>query len=191
MSINNTLTTATGIDSVIQSVQTDLYSNFTGIWSGDVSAYGRVHKNPANVGDEVPDYYRTSKIVVPEWYNSALNDYEEVFYDDNYSCVFCFLIGDRDSTKDGLVFTADVKCVFMMDLSKVYPGIVERQDAKAQNEVADFMRDNANGRYIIQNIERGIDTIFYEYKTRGIRFSDMQPLHCFSVNLKLMYYLKC
>lgn len=191
MSVNNTLTTTYGIDSVIQSVQTDLYANFIGVWSGDISAYGRVYKNPANVGDEVPDYYRTSKIVIPEWYNSVKNDYEEVYYDDTYSCVFCFLIGDRDMTSDGLVFTANVKCVFMTDLSLVYPSDTERQDARIQKEVLNFMRDNALGRYEINQIERGIDTIFYEYKTRSIRFTDMQPQHCFAVNLKLYYQLEC
>ena len=191
MSINNTLSTATGIDDTIQSVQTDLYSNFINVWCGDISAYGRVYKNPANVGDEVPDYYRTSKIVIPEWFSSTKKDYEEVYYDDSFSCVICFLVGDRDMTSDGLVFTANAKCVFLMDLSKAFPNITERQDAKAQRQVLNFMRNNALGRYDITQIERGLDTIFYEYKTRAIRFTDMQPLHCFAVNLKLYYQLEC
>lgn len=191
MSVNNILSTATGIDWAIQSVQTDLFTNFSVEWSGDMSAYGRVHKNPANVGDKVPDYYRTSKIVVPEWYNSLKKDYEEVYFDDNYSSVLCFLVGDRDSTRDGEVYTAKVKCVFMMDLSQVFPNETERQDAKAQNDVLDFMLYNNNGRYVINGVERGIDTIFYEYKTRSFRFDDMQPFHCFAVNIDLEYNLKC
>lgn len=191
MSVNNILATATGIDDAIQSIQTDLYNQFSGIWSGNMSAYGRVHKNPANVGEEVPNYYRTSKIVTPEWYNSEKKDYEEIYFDDNYSSRICFLVGDRRTTTDGLVYIAKVKCVFMMDLSEVYPNEVERQDAKTQNDVLNFMVYNNNGRYMINGLETGIDTIFYEYVTNNIRSMDMQPFHCFAVNIDLPYYLNC
>jgi len=191
MSVNNILSTAKGLDSAIQSVQTDLFDYFSTEWSGDMGAYGRVHKNPANVGDKVPDYYRTSKIVTPEWYNAEKKDYEEVYFDDNFSSVICFLVGDRDTTKDGILYIAKVKCVFMLDLSQAFPSETERQDARAQNDVLNYMLDNNNGRYLINGVERGIDTIFYEYKTRSFRFGDMQPFHCFSVNIDLPYNLKC
>jgi len=177
----NTLTTPEVLDIEIQGIQDDLYTNLVGLWSGDISAYGRVYKN------------QTSKGLIPEWYNSSEKDYEEVYYDDKKACVFCFLVGDKDTTEDEVLFIADVKVVFMLDLSKIYPGETERQDAKAQRDVVNFLRDYNLSRYDITDIERGIDTIFSSYETSGIKFNDLQPLHSFSVNLKLRYHLteKC
>lgn len=178
---NNTLTEPIGIDVEIQGVQKNLYANLVGLWSGDISAYGRIYKNQSDKG------------LIPEWYNSSKKDYEEVYYDDKKSCVFCFLVGDNDTTEDELLFITNVKIVFMLDLSKVYPSETERQDAKVQRDVVNFLRDYNFQRYKITDIERGIDTIFNDYETSGIKFNDIQPFHSFSVNLTLSYELteKC
>lgn len=187
--MNNVLTSAVGLDAAIQSVQADLFSSLGDIWSGDIEGYGKIYKNPANTGDEVPAYYNSSKIVTPEWYNASKKDYEEVYYDDSKSCVFCFLVGDKDVTTDEVVYTADVKCVFMVNLEMLLPSYIERQDARAQRDAVNTLRGINFGRYSITDIQRGIDAIFYEYITQRIRFNDMQPLHSFCVNLKLNYYL--
>lgn len=194
--MNNVLATPIGIDETIQSFQIDLYRELGKIWGTDIDSiegYGRVEKNPVNTGDEVPAYYQTSKIVIPEWYNSIKGDYEEVYYNDKKKCVFCFLKSDTDSTKDSIVFESKVKGVFMVDLSKIYPNDTERLTSKAHRDVMEIFRNFSFNKFVITGIEQRIDIIFREYTTTNIKFNDMHPLHCFAVTMNLQYYLtdKC
>ena len=80
----------------------------------------------------------------------------------------------------------------MVDLSKIYPLQNERQDAKAQKDAVQALRD-ISGEFIVNEVQRGIDNIFNEYTTSSMRFNDLQPLHAFSINIDLNYYLtdKC
>lgn len=185
--MNNTLNSPVGLDGLIQSVQEDLYSGITKLWLGDIDGYGRVEKNPLNSGKELPEYYEKSKIVLPEWYNSAKKDYEDVYYNDNKSAVFCFLTSDNDTTQDERVFTCKGKIVFMVDLTKILPTMTDRVVSKPQNDVLNFLRLNAYERFQVTGIERRLDTIFREYNTSKIGFDDMHPLHCFAVLVDLFY----
>ena len=191
--MNNLLATPIGIDETIQSIQVDLYNQLALVWNGDIEGYGRVEKNPENVGTEIPSYYQTSKIVIPEWYNSLKKDYEEVYYNDNKSCVFCFLTADTDDTTDSIVYNSKVKVVFMVDLSKIYPSDTERLTSKAHRDAIEILRNWSFNKFEIKGIERRIEIIFREYTTDKIKFNDMHPLHCFAVKIDLQYYLtdKC
>lgn len=191
--MNNLLTTPIGIDATIQSIQADLYEQLSLVWNGDIDGYGRVEKNPVNTGEKIPTYYQTSKIVIPEWYDSTIGDYQEVYYDDNKSCVFCFLKGDLDKTNDSIVFNSNVKVVFMVDLSKIYPSESERVSEKAHRDVVEILRNWGYNKFTITGIENRIDIIFREYTTDKIKFNDMHPLHSFAVTIDLQYYLtdKC
>ena len=156
--MNNTLTSAEGLSSAIQSIQEELYTALPSFWEGDIEGFGKVYKNVQNSSDDIPKFYKSSKIFVPEVYNSSKGNYEDVFYNNSKSCVFCFLIDDKDSTEDGFLFTSKVKVVFE-----------------------------------INEVQRGIDNIFNQYTTSGVKFDDIHPLHSFSVNIDLNYYLtdKC
>lgn len=191
--MNNVLTTPYGIDETIQSFQIDLYREIGNVWSGDIDGYGRVEKNPVNTGEETPEYYQTSKIVIPEWYNSVRKDYEEVYYNDDKSCVFCFLKGDNDTTEDGVLFNSKVKCVFMVNLKKIYPNDTERLTSKAHRDAMEVFRRFGFNKFTITGIEQRIEIIFREYSNVNIKFNDMHPLHCFAITMDLQYYLtdKC
>ena len=169
-----------------------MYNALPSFWSGDIEGFGKVYKNIENSSDNIPTYYKSSKIFIPEVYNSIKGNYEDVYYNNSKSCVFCFLIDDKDSTIDEIVFTNNVKVVFMVDLSKIYPLQNERQDAKAQKDAVQALRD-ISGEFIVNEVQRGIDNIFNEYTTSSMRFNDLQPLHAFSINIDLNYYLtdKC
>lgn len=189
--MNNILKNAEGLSLEIQSIQETLYSELQKTWAiagGRMEGFGKVYKNIQNSSDNIPKYYKSSKIFVPEVYNSSKANYEDVFYSKNNSCVFCFLTGDNDSTKDGLVYTSKVKIVFMVDLSIIYTNLQERQDSRVQEDVVEILR-NFIGSYRITGIQKGIDNVFNEYTTTGIKFDDLQPLHVFSVNIDLDYYL--
>ena len=190
--MNNVLTSAEGLSLAIQSIQEELYTALPNFWAGDIEGFGKVYKNIENSSDDIPKYYKSSKIFIPEIYNSSKGNYEDVFYNVSKSCVFCFLIDDKDTTEDDLLFKTKVKVVFMVNLSMIYPSQSERQDGKAQKDVVEILRA-INGDYEINEVQRGIDNIFNEYTTSGIRFNDLHPLHAFSINIDLNYYLtdKC
>ena len=180
--MNNIRTSVVGIDKNIQDIQTSVYELLGNVWSGDVEGYGRVYKN------EEGDGY------LPEWYNSSNSDYEDVYYNDSKSCVFCFLVSDNDATTDELVFTSNVKCVFMVDLSKIYENNSLRKDSEAQRDATQALRDSDFNSFSITQVQRGIDNVFSGYITEKVKSNiDIQPLHCFSVNFNLQYYLtdKC
>tara|TARA_R110002124_G_scaffold182610_1_gene349999 strand:- start:128 stop:703 length:576 start_codon:yes stop_codon:yes gene_type:complete len=190
--MNNTLASLEGLSSAIQSIQKELYDSLLNFWLGDIEGFGKVYKNVQNSSDNIPKYYKSSKIFIPEVYNSNKGDYEDVFYNDSKSCVFCFLTEDKDITEDNLLFKSKVKIVFMVNLNMIYPNKSGRQDDRAQKDVVEILRA-INGSYRINEVQRGIDNIFNQYTTSGVKFDDTQPLHSFSVNIDLDYYLtdKC
>lgn len=191
--MNNTKDNIFGIDFSIQSIQTDLYNELVSLWGDNIDGYGRVYKNLENSPDDIPKYYKSSKIFIPEWYNSSKKDYEDLYYDDTKNAVFCFIVGDNDTTEDSIKYTNTVRVVFLVDLSKIYGGEVERLDEKAHRDVLEVLRNYNFGKYKINGISRGIDFVFSGFTTINIRFDDMHPQHCFSVDLDLEYYLtdKC
>lgn len=186
--MNHLINNPQGLDKAIQDVQKELYCAISDRWGSNLDGYGRVEKTPVNTGDDIPIYYETSKLIIPEWYNCEKKDYEEVYYDDNKDGVFCFVVGDEDKTFDGNVFVAKVKCVFMVDLSKIYPNDDDRQSAKAQKEAIELLRGIGYGLYEITGVERRIDMIWKEFQTHHIKFDDMHPLHMFAITINLNYY---
>lgn len=187
--MNNLKNNLFGIDSTIQSIQIDLYNQLLSAWEGDIDGYGRVYKNI----NQRTNSFNVGNSYIPEWYNSLQKDYEDLYYNDNKSCVFCFIVGDRDTTEDSVLYTTDAKCVFMVDLSKIYSGSSERLDAKAHRDATEVLRNFGYNKFQINGIDKGIDSVFSDFDTSKVKFDDMHPLHCFSVNLNLEYYLtdKC
>ena len=64
--MNNTLTSAEGLSSAIQSIQEELYTALPNLWEGDIEGFGKVYKNVQNSSDDIPKFYKSSKIFVPE-----------------------------------------------------------------------------------------------------------------------------
>jgi hypothetical protein len=190
---NNLLNNPLGIDESIQDIQKDLYADLGTLWQGEIEGYGKVYRNPVNTGVDTPEAYATSKIITPEWYNAAKDDYESVYFDDNKACVFCFLIDDEDSSEDEYVFSNNLKVVFMGDLDKIYPGVSQRQDSKMQVEAVQVLRDISYKRYEVLGIERRVESIFREFSSKEIKFDNMDKRHVFAVRLKLNYTIndKC
>ena len=188
--MNNVRDSIFGIDVTIQKVQEDLYSYLSSDWSGILNAYGRVYKNidhDANQGLVISREY------IPEWYNASEDDYEDVYYDDNGSATMCFIVSDQDTTEDSIVYNTSVKVVFMVDLGKIYSCDSERLDSKAHRDAVEALRNISHAQYDITGIDKGIDTVYNGFDVSKIGFNDLQPLHCFSININLQYYLtdKC
>ncbi len=178
--MNNTLTSTYGIDVAINDVQTDLYASLTSLWSGDIEGYGRIHKN------------NKKDTTIPEHYIGE-NQYKDVYYDDKLGADFFFIVGDDDTTEDEMLYISKVKCVFMLNLSRIYPSDAERSDVKAQRDVVEILRKYDYHGYTITGISKTISNIFSGFDTSKIKFTDIHPAHCFSINIDLSYYLtdKC
>lgn len=176
--MNYTLTSTIGIDEVIQSIQIDLYDQLG--WSGVIDGYGRIFRNTKD------------DVVIPEYYKGD-NEYIEVYYDDKNSCNFMFVTDEKSTTEDEVVFSNETKVVFMVDLDKILPNETIRADEKAHSDVMQVLRNIAYERYSITGVDTGIGNVFNGFDVSKIKLTDIQPFHCFSVNLKLSYYLtdKC
>ena len=179
--MNNVLTNAVGIDDAIQTVQNGLYSSLVGSWVDSLDGYGRVFKN---INHDQDNY-------VPQWWDSDKLDYRDVNYNDKVSGSFCFIESEKHDTEDGEVYVSDVKCVFMVNLNKIIPNYTERADEKAKIDVLNILQNNNFGMYSITGTEKGVKNVFSGFDTSKILNTDMQPKHCFSINIKLSYYLKC
>lgn len=179
--MNNLLTTPIGLDAEIQKIQKALYPLLCERWNGTIEGFGRAYKNEQKEGG-----------IKLEWWNTSRDDYQDVYFDDGSSdCVFFFIEGDTGTSEDEMVFTSDLKCVFMLDIPKLLPdkGI---QDAQLHRDAVEILR-GINNKLKVTGVEKGIEVIFSGIDTDKIKFNNIHPLHCFAVNMQLNYYLtdKC
>ncbi len=180
--MNNILTSPIGIDAEIQSVQTDLYTLLIARWVNSLDAYGRVYKNKDKNDDTVyPQYINEDK------------SKSDVYYNDDFAGTFFFIDDDNHKSEDGFIFTSIVKCVFMVDLKKILSVSVDRADSEAQRDVVEFLRELSPGKFDIVEVQKGISNVFSGFNQEKIKDMDIQPFHCFSVNIKLSYNIndKC
>lgn len=170
-----------GIDTVIESIKDDLYAALGLVWSGEIDAHGRVYKN-----------VDSSNRVKPERYVSN-GDYREVFLSDKIAAAFFFLTSDRDTSTDEMVFVSPTKIVFMLNLNKIYPSKVGRADELARADALDIIREYTFQNFDITGIQKGLRQVFAGLDISQMKYSDMQPYHCFSVDVDLQYHLtkKC
>jgi len=177
--MNNLLTSVYGIDVAINDLQKSLYDSLVKQWKGEIEGYGRIYKNQKDK-------------IYPEYYIGN-GQYKEVYYNNKLGANFFFIVGDEDSTEDELMFKSNVKCVFMVNLDLIYPNDSERSDVKAQRQAIEILREFSYLGYSVTGLSKGIKNIFSGFDTEKILSSDIQPAHCFSINIDLSYYLtdKC
>ena len=168
---------AIGIDAKIQIIQNQLNSQLP--WGG-VDFYGRVQKTVS----------KDLKGIIPEVYISK-TERKNVFFDDRNAPggnVF-FVDNDEHTTTDGVVYQANVKIVFMLNLSNISLSNTFRPDSELQETALKLI--NRIKAMKITSIEKGLDNVLSEFQTEGIKFGDMNPYHIFSVNGNLNYLFNC
>lgn len=181
--MNNLLKRPIGIDTDIQSIQQDIFNFLSTRWKGELSGYGRIFKNK----DE------NDGTIYPQWRTEGGEYKKDVYHDDKYSGAFSFIDSDLSPSEDGFVYVSDVKCVFMLNLTKVLPSSEDRADSEAQRDVVEILRELAPGKFSIIEIQKGISNVYSGFNQDKIKDLDIQPYHCFSVNIKLSYNIndKC
>lgn len=176
---NHILDSAYGIDAAIKKLQVPLYSEITAKFPYlKTEGYGKTYKNHRN--GYVPERYKCGK------------EYTDIYRNDNVDFEFCFIPSPKSATEDGIVFVNDVKCVFVVDLEKLYPSYDGRADSLIQREMVSTLNEvskNIN----IKGVETGIDSIYRGYEIGNIIHQDMHPLHTFAVLMEINFYLtqKC
>lgn len=179
--MNYTNADTQGIDAVIEGIKDDLYDALALVWSGEIDAHGRIYKNVDSQNRVKPERY------------VAKGDYREVFLSDKIAGAFFFLTSDRDTSTDEMVFISPTKIVFMLNLSKIYPIKTGREDELARTDAMDIVRDNTYQKFDITGIQKGLRQVFVGLDISQMKYADIHPYHCFSIEIDLQYHLtkKC
>jgi hypothetical protein len=178
----------TGIDWYIQELQTRLHdvlvsSSFLNIADQTkYKAYGRCYRDKKENG------------YIAENYEGA-SEYKELYWDDSLSMISFFGINNRPIEK-GIKNTADVHLVFFADLEKLAiknsdgDTIAHRADEELRGMVASIIGKFSNG-FTYQSTELWLENVLREYagsyRDERLKTVDMHPVHCFRINLKLIY----
>lgn len=162
-----------GIDHKIKLIQNALHLHlgFTG-----VDFYGRVQKVLAKDG----------KSFVPEVHISN-KERKGVFYDDRNAPggnVF-FVDDDNHTSKEGKLFTAKVKIVFMLNLNKCFANTTYRADSEVQDICVKLVEKIKA--LEVTGIEKGLKNVLKDFNIENIKLNDLQPYHTFSINGDLKY----
>lgn len=182
-----TKTNPVGIDIPIQRLQTELHRKLisVGYWNlADATkykAYGRCYRN------KIKDGY------IAENYEGS-NQYKEVYWDSDLTAISFF--GISNSIKAGINSEADVHLVFFADLSKLAlvdkdsTTIAHRSDEELRQMVLKIIGTHSHG-FNYVSTELWLENVLKEYpgsrREKRLNAVDMHPVHCFRINLKLIY----
>lgn len=173
-----TKTDPVGIDYAIQVFNTDLHAALLTKWNistNDYKAYGRCYRTPSPNGYTAVNY-------------ESANEYKEVYVDDNLKALSFF--GQSPVVRLDQKESTDVHLVFFVNLAALKTSITHRADEEVRRDVISVFAPAAHG-FAYTGFELFIDNVLREYpgSRRDGRLSivDMQPWHCFRINLKILY----
>lgn len=165
-----------GIDLKIKNIQNTLS---TALGFVNVDYYGRVLKGLDKDGNAlVPEVMISSKESKEVYYNDQKAKGGNVF----------FIVGDNHETKDGKLFTAKVKIVFILHLNNIQTAKT-LTDTEAQDLCIKLIQRTKAVE--ITGIETGLKNVLKEFNTNNIKLQDTRPFHVFSVNGDLKYQFNC
>jgi hypothetical protein len=174
----NLKTNPVGIDWYVQQLQKKLHTALLAKWEitdSKYECYGRCYRNKKDNG------------YVAEVYTSG-NDYKEVYWNDTLAAISFF--GISNNVKRGIKSEADVHLVFFLDLSKAKPGITHRGDEEVRQDVINIIGNTSFG-FNHLSTELWLENVLREYagsyRDQRLRAVDMHPVHCFRINLKLLF----
>ncbi|WP_109437821.1 hypothetical protein [Aquimarina sp. AU119] len=162
-----------GIDKSISDIQDVLKREFISKWK-DFDIYGKIYKN-----------VKDKKNIMEVYQGNG--EYKPLYFNKDKTATVFFIDSDSHSTQDELVYTSDLKIVFVLNLSQIYNS---RKDSDAHSEVVNTIRNKTFGNFEIKEIQKGYKNILSNINNESFVFSDIHPYHMFSVNGKITYYLK-
>jgi len=177
-----------GIDYYIQKLQTKLHTVLIAQWnladSTKYEAYGRCNRNKTDDG------------YIAEVFKSNGNEYQEIFWNDTLTALSFF--GISNNIKRNVNSEADVHFVMFANLNTLALTdrdgtlITHRADEELRQMVTDVIGKNSFG-FSVQSIDLWVENVLREYpgsrRDERLKYVDMHPVHCFRINLKLVYNL--
>jgi len=184
----NVKTNPVGIDYHIQQLQTKLHTVLINADHWDLAdttkyeAYGRCNRNKTDDG------------YIAEVFQSSGNEYKEIFWNDTLTALSFF--GISNNIKRGVNNEADVHFIMFANLNTLAlvdrdgTTITHRADEELRQMVLKIIGKNAFG-FSVTSIDLWIENVLREYpgsrRDNRLKYVDMHPIHCFRINLKLIY----
>lgn len=167
--MNHLKTNPVGKDASIQRLQYHLYENLIAKWSVPLDGYGRCY------------IVSTKGVKTIEPYIGG-NEYENLVVAEKNK--FFFTAENEEIRTGNLTFKTSVDLYFILDVNKIYPDISHRADEEVRKDVINII-ESVHG-VLITRIAVNIEKVFnrYEYDYQD----DMQPYHCFKIELDLIDY---
>lgn len=177
-------TNPAGVDFYIQQLQTKLHAAMireTDVDDSKYKCYGRCYRNKREEGYIAENY-------------EGNGEYKEVYWDDTLTAISFF--GLSGTIKTGVNHEADVHLVMFANLIKL--GLQDRQgntiahraDEELRALITSVIGNHSNGFNYIST-ELWIENVLREYqgsrREKRLVAVDMHPVHCFRVNLKLIF----
>ncbi len=168
-----------GVDVVINDIQRNIYESLGWV---DYNAYHRVYKNEKSTGGVVPDFYTGENDV-------RSGEYKEVLLDDNLAASSFFYTDDTITTIDnGFLNQTNVHFICQVDLNRIN-GDNKRSDEAVHRDVVLAVNNSIYGK--VSATVTGISSVYSEFDTTQITWDDMQPFHCFRVDIAVTYRYDC
>lgn len=169
--MNNTISNPKGKDKVIQTIQTHLFNALK--WN-NMEVFGRVFSNPSGEKGNVLEGFKNG-------------EYVDIFTNDLKNANIFFIEDDKSETEEGIIFFSNVKIVFMVDLSKIFPGSNHRMDGECEIQAMKEVVKHKS--FVVNGIEIGVPTVFKGYNTTNLKSNGMHPFHVFAITGKLKFQL--
>lgn len=186
-------TNPVGIDYYIQRLQKKLHTLLISVdyWNlADATkyeSYGRVYRNKTDNGYTAEVYLGSA--------TSGGKEYKEVYWNDTLTAISFFGISGSDVSGEGNN-EVDVHFVMFANLStlaltdKDGNTITHRSDEELRKMITNIIGKSMLG-FNYVSTETGIENVLKEYtgsrRDDRLKFVDMHPVHCFRINLKLIY----
>jgi hypothetical protein len=179
-----TKTNPVGIDVAIQALQVHLHKQLVTKWglTGNddplYMCYGRADRNKKDSG------------YVAEVFTGGLGgvDYTDVYWNDELKAISFFGVGSK--TTFDIKNKTDVHLVFFVNVAKLKPSVAHRADEEVRNEIQQLFGNTLLG-FTYESMELWLENVLKEYpgsrRDNRLIAVDMQPVHCFRINLTLMY----
>jgi hypothetical protein len=172
-----------GRNRYIQRLQAALYSSLKSKWglADDDTTYECYEAAYRNTDEKSGEY-------VAEIFTVG-NEYKEVYWNDNLAAISFFSVGDNVTVEAG-IHKVDVALIFFCNLVRLKPSISHRADEEVRQDVITLFGQGLLG-FAYKGYETSLTNVLREYpgsrRDDRLRVVDMQPVHCFRINLQLSY----
>lgn len=174
------------IDIPIQKLQQFLYSGLKTTWGvsdTDFDMYGRCYRNSIDKG-YIPEVFVGDSA-------NGQTAYKEAFFDETVNKAIGFFHHDNTKYEKGNS-RARVCLLFIVNLQKLKPNIQHRADAEVRKDV-ELLLQLRKFSFEMTEIVTGFRNVFAEFdgwlRPGMITFGDIHPLHCFRINMDLLFDL--